>query len=182
MTRKSLALISVVILLLAGLWYSYSHRKAEPETPVVLHAIQSLSELATVKYVMEKVVTHEIEKTFGKDQVLLIAHGVVKAGIDLSKMKKEDVRVTTDSISFHLPRSEVTDRYLVEKQTFVYDRRTGLFIHPDKNLESQARQIALSAMLASAHANGILKDSDDRARVLITKVSQQLGFKTVEFH
>jgi len=182
MIRKSLILIAGVILAFAGFGYWYLHKKAEPETPVVLHAIQGLSELATVKYVMEKVVTHEIEKTFGKDQVLLIAQGVVKAGVDLGKMKNEDIRVSAGSVSFHLPRSEVTDRYLVEKQTFVYDRRTGLFIHPEKNLESQARQIALGAMLASAHANGILKDSDDRARVLVTKLSQQLGFKTVEFH
>jgi len=180
-TRKIFLVLIAFALVLAGFWFGHA-RKKDPEPPVILKEVQTLGELVTVKYVMEKVVTHEIEKTFGKDRVLLIAQGVVKAGIDLRKMTNEDIRIGADSVSFHLPRSEVTDKYLVEKETFVYDRRTGFFIHPEKNLEAEARRIALGAMLASAHANGIHKDADDRAKALITKLGQQLGFKTVEFH
>ena len=175
-------LIGAIIVLMAGLWFGFALRKPEPEPPVMLKEVQALSELVTVKYVMEKVVTHEIEKTFGKDKVLLVAHGVVKAGIDLGKMTREDIRIAGKAISFHLPRAEVTDFHLDEKQTFVYDRRTGLLIQPEKNLESEARRLALGAMLTAAQTSGIHKDAEERARELITRFSRLVGFEKVEFH
>jgi hypothetical protein len=190
MTGKALRiLIGCVVLMAAfgaGLWAG--HGAPWPPAlwrqspPVILKEVQALSELVTVKYVMEKVVTHEIEKTFGKDKILLVAHGVVKAGIDLRKLAPEDLRVSGKAVSFHLPRSQVTDSYLDEKQTFVYDRRTGMFASPDKDLESEARRAGLTAMLTAAHAKGIHQDADDRARMLITQVFRSMGFETVEFH
>jgi hypothetical protein len=178
----SLLLVGVAMLALAGLWFLYPPGKTQPETPVMLKEIQALSELVTVKYVMEKVVTHEIEKTFGKDKVLLVANGVVKAGIDLGKVTPADVRVSGKAISFHLPRAVVTDAYLDEKRTFVYDRRTGLLIQPERNLESEARRLAVGAMLAAAQAGGIHKEAEDRARALVATFSRLQGFEKVEFH
>jgi hypothetical protein len=182
MTGKTFPLlIGAAIVVAAGVWYGYSPRKLAPDPPVMLKEVQALSELVTVKYVMEKVVTHEVEKTFGKDKVLLVSHGVVKAGVDLGKMTQQDIRASGKSISFRLPRAQVTDSYLDEKQTFVYDRSTGLLIHPEKNLESEARRLALLAMLTAAQSSGIHKDADERARELITRVSLLLGFEKVEF-
>jgi hypothetical protein len=182
MTRKlSYALLGAAVVAIAALWLGYLPTRKQPQPPVMLKEIQALSELVTVKYVMEKVVTHEIAKTFGKDKVLLIAHGVVKAGIDLDKMKPEDLRVAGKSISIHLPRPEVTDSHLDEKQTFVYDRSTGLLVRPDKDLETQARRIALAAILGAAQAGGIHKEADMRAREAISRFSRLAGFEVVEF-
>jgi hypothetical protein len=174
--------VSATIVALAGFWYDSAHRKLLPEPPVILKEVQSLSQLVTVKYVMEKVVTHEVEKTFGKDKVLLVTHGVVKAGIDLGRMTRDDVRVSGKAISYHLPPALVTDAYLDEKQTFVYDRSTGLLIQPESNLESEARRLALVAIMTAAQAGGIHRDADERARELISKFSQLQGFEKVEFH
>ena len=168
-----------------GVWLGFGApglmRPLRPDTPVILKEVQALSELATVKYVMEKVVTHEIEKVFGRDKILLVAHGVVKAGIDFGTMVPDDLRISGKDISIHLPRSQVTDSYLDEKQTFVYDRGTGLFVRPENNLESEARRMALTAMLTAAHGAGIHREADERARALVTGLCRQLGYERVEF-
>src|SRR5690242_16097070 len=63
-------------------------------TSTILQEVQTLSELVTVKYVMEKVVIEEdppqntIRRLLPDDtRVILIAHGIVKAGVDLGKVK-----------------------------------------------------------------------------------------------
>src|SRR5262245_28673630 len=115
-------------------------------TATVLRQVQTLSQLVTVKYVMEKVVVrtvpagNPIGRAVGsEDRVLLLAHGIVKAGVDLSELQSEDVRMSGRKISIRLPVSQVTDAYLVEQQTKVLDRSTGLFTSFDKNLEQDAR-------------------------------------------
>jgi hypothetical protein len=179
--RRAALVAGLIAVFGLGVWFGSPARKRDPDPPVILKEIQALSELVTIKYIMSKVVTHEIEKTFGKDKVLLVAHGVVKAGIDLGKMTADDIRASGNAISIRLPKSTITDHYLDEKQTFVYDRRTGFFVAPDKNLESEARRIALAAILSGAHSSGIHKEADDRARKLLVPVFQRLGFESIVF-
>ena len=59
----------------------------------LLTQVQTVSELVTVKYIIERVVVQEDVKWIpglGENRVLLLAHGVVKAGIDLSKLAPQD--------------------------------------------------------------------------------------------
>ena len=62
-------------------------------TSVLLQQVQTLSQLVTVKYVLEKVVVLEDAKWYGENRVILVAHGIVKAGVDLQKLQPGDVRV-----------------------------------------------------------------------------------------
>src|ERR1043165_4387358 len=80
-------------------------------TATVLQQVQTLSELVTVKYVMEKVVVIEDVKWFGENRVLLVAHGVAKAGVDFKQMKPEDLRVSGKTVSLRLPPAQITDAY-----------------------------------------------------------------------
>ena len=161
----------------AGLWVG-SPRRAD--SPVLLREVQELSELVTVKYVMSHVMTKEKVTWLGTDQILLVAQGVVKAGVDLRRMKEEDLRVVGKSVSIRLPRAEVTDNYLVEKYTYVYDRRTGLLVKPERTLEGEARREALSQMLIAAHESGIHKEAETRAREMVAGLLRQLGFEKVD--
>src|SRR5260221_5105650 len=68
-------------------------------TPVILQQVQTLSQLVTVKYVMEKVVIlNDIQpyKEFfipgsGENRVLMVAHGIVKAGVGLGVIQDGDI-------------------------------------------------------------------------------------------
>src|SRR6266545_3501089 len=149
-------------------------------TATVLRQVQTLSQLVTVKYVMEKVVVFEDVKWFGENRVLLVAHGIVKAGVDFSQLKPEDVKVSGTNVTIRLPPAQITDTYLDEHQTRVIERTTGLLRMFDKDLEQTARQRAVDDIRRGARGAGILKDADERARAQVKNLFQQAGLE-VEF-
>jgi hypothetical protein len=157
-------------------------------SPVLLQQVQTLSELVTVKYIMEKVEGIEIpsENVLGKalgseNRVLLLAHGIVKAGVDLKRLKTEDLQVAGKQVRVKLPPPEITDAYLDDDLTRVIDRKTGLLAPPDKDLEQTVRQNAIDDIRRAARLGGILKDADERARFQLANLFLQLGFESVEF-
>ena len=156
-------------------------------SPVVLKAVQELAELGTIKQSMSHVFRAESEaggqlaRIFGRDRLLLVAQGEVVAGIDLKELKDEDVVVAGDRVSIRLPQTKILYSRLIEEQTYVVDRNTGLLIKVDKDLERQARIFALNHFVQSARAQMILPQSAQRTRVLIGNLLRQLGYRTVEF-
>jgi len=176
------------VFLALGLWLGFTfHKLSGAGTTVynsatVLRQVQTLSQLVTVKYVMEKVVVYEDVKWFpgGDNRVLMIAHGIVKAGVDLERMKPEDLEVVGKTVKVRLPVAQITDCYLDEKQTQVIERTTGLLRTFDKDLEQTARLIAVDDVRRAARYAGILKDAEERARAQIERLFLQTGY-TVEF-
>ncbi len=146
-------------------------------TATVVQQVQTLSQLVTVKYVMEKVVVLEDVKWYGENRVLIVAHGVVKAGIDLQRLTPSDVTIFGKTILLRLPSPQITDAYLDDSQTRVIDRTTGLLRAFDKDLEQTARQNAVDDIRRAARTAGILKDADDRAREQLTNFLHQKGFE-----
>ncbi len=201
--RNKVAVALVALAFLAGLAVSavlgllLMRRQAAPQiagTATVIQQIQTLSELVTVKYVMQKVVLFTNAPTttlgalpnvmkfpgFDEDRVTLLAHGVAKAGVDLSQLKPEDVSVSGRSIALRLPPGRLTDSYLDEAQTQVLDRKAGLFRTFEKTLEQQARQYARSEMGRAARQGGIEKEAEQRATELIERLLRTMGFEKVE--
>ena len=157
-------------------------------TTTVVQQVQTLSDLVTVKYVMQKVeiVDSPPESTLGKfvqgdNRVLMLAQGVVKAGIDLKKLKPEDVAVSGKKISIRLPPAQITDAYLDDSQTKVIERTTGFLRSLDKDLEQETRQNAVADIRRAAQANGILRDADERAKLELAAFLHEAGYEQVEF-
>ena len=160
-------------------------------TATVVMQIQSLSELVTVKYVLEKIVPVEAPRTdtidnlpgissLRGDKIILLAHGVVKAGVDLGKLTNSDVIVSGEKITLTIPGARVTDAYLDERNTQVVDRQTGLLRSFDRTLEQTARQYALSEIQRGARQNGIEREANERAREQLGRLLKSLGYKEVE--
>ena len=178
-----LAIGAGVALFVALLWVPLPLSSAPPRiqnTATMLKQVQTLSQLVTVKYVLEKVVILEDIKWYGENRVLLVAHGVVKAGVDLQEIKPEDVRVDDKKVVVKLPPARITDVYLDDKKTRVVDRTTGLLRAFDKDLEQSARRQAVEDLSISARFNGINGDAEERARLQLTNLFHQLGLE-VEF-
>jgi hypothetical protein len=150
-------------------------------TTTVVKQVQTLSDLVTVKYVLEKVVILEDTKWYGESRVLLLAHGVVKAGIDLNRITTNNVTISGKSISIRLPPPQITDAYLDDKQSQVIDHTTGLLRVFDKDLEQNARENAVDEIRRAARASGILDDANQRARLELELFLRQAGFERVEF-
>jgi hypothetical protein len=146
-------------------------------TATIIQQVQTLSELVTVKYVLEKVVILDDIKWYGENRVLLVAHGIVKAGVDLQEIKPEDVRVEDKKVLLRLPRARITDVYLDEHKTRVVDRSTGLLRAFDKDLEQNARRQAVEDLRIAARANRIYEDAEERARLQLANLFRQLGWE-----
>src|SRR5215468_8371883 len=119
-------------------------------TAVLLRQVQTLSQLVTVKYVLEKVVILEdppqnpVRRLLPDEtRVILVAHGIVKAGVDLSRMKPEDLRVSGKRITLQLPPAQITDAYLDETRTQIIEHNTSFMREFNKDLEQNARQNAI---------------------------------------
>lgn len=149
-------------------------------TTTLLKEVQTLSQLVTVKYVLEKVVILEDVKWYGENRVLMVAHGVVKAGVDLQKLTPQDLQVEGNKVRLKLPHAAITDVYLDEQKTQVIENSTGLLRTFDKTLEQNARRQALMDMRVAARSNGIHQDAESRARLQLTELFRQLGLE-VEF-
>lgn len=157
-------------------------------TPALLTQVKALSELITIQYVIEKVEVLEVpsENVVGQfigsqNRLLLLAHGVVKAGINLNQLQHDDLQIEGKRISIRLPPARITDSYLDEKETKVIDRSTGLLAPPAKDLEQTTRRNALDNIQRAARSSGILSEADARAKAQLTAFFTQLGFEKVEF-
>ena len=186
--RPLIAFVVLIVIFFVGLWLGFvgprwlglAGGQRIYGTATVLQQVQTLSELVTVKYVMEKVIVLEDVKWFGENRVLLVAHGIVKAGVDFKQMKPDDLHIAGKTISLRLPPVQITDVYLDDKQTRVVERSTGLLRTFDKDLEQVARQNAVDDLRRSARTIGILKDAEDRARDQVKLLFLQMGFEKVE--
>jgi hypothetical protein len=158
-------------------------------TTAVVQQVQTLSDLVTVKYIMQKIeiVDSPPDSTLGKfvqgeSRVLLLAQGVVKAGIDLKKIQPGDVSVSGKKISIKLPPPQITDAYLDDSQTKVIERTTGFLRTLDKDLEQTTRRNAVADIRRAAQANGILKDANERAQLELAMFLHQAGYDQIEFN
>ncbi len=121
----------------------------------IVEQIQQLNRLETSSFSVQTVVTAERPGGFagiGRQKVLIIVHGTVTAGIDLSKLKPEDVTVSPDGkrVRIKLPPAEILSKYLDESQTQIYDFQTGLFTKPDMSLVTEAEQTGAGKVLQAA--------------------------------
>jgi hypothetical protein len=194
--KKFFKIALVAAIFVAGLWLGWKISRFtkfnpaphEENTVAVVRQIQTLSDLVTVKYVVEKVIILDSppQSTLGQfvqgeNRILLLAHGIVKAGIDLKRLNADDITVSGKKIFIKLPPPQVTDAYLDEKQTKVIDWQRGFLRDFDKDLETTARQNAVDDISRAARTDGILKEAGDRAQMQLAVFLNKAGYDQVNF-
>lgn len=106
----------------------------------------------------------------------------MEAGVDLSSLGKDDVRMEGERVEINLPEPEILDSSLDEEKTRLYDRDQGLLrLRPDDSLVEEARADAEDEILAAARENGILDTAENNAEDAIRAFVTTLGFEEVEF-
>ncbi len=156
-----------------------------PDPVSIIHDVRALARLETVQYSVEKVVTAEtnqgtLEFLFG-DRLLLVAHGVVIAGVDLQKLEPQDLWLEGSVLHVRLPEAEVFIATLDNDKSYVYDRDTGLLTKGNINLETQARQVAEAEILRTALEDGILETARINAEAYLSLLFRSLGYDEVIF-
>jgi len=151
----------------------------------VIKSIQQLSRLETAKYTVEKVIGASktrkyIPSALLGDKILFIAHGEVVAGVDLSKISEKDIRVQGDRVELTLPQPQVFYSRLDNEKSYVYERSTGLFSKPDKDLESKVRATAEDQIRQAAVEDGLLEDAKQNAEQSIRSLMTSMGYSQVQ--
>ena len=175
----------------AGLWNRFAGfvtgrtTRFDVSSPSVVEKIRQLSRLETVVYSLDKIVEGDRENAYlpgflAGDRLLLVAHGEVIAGIDLSLLKPGDVEVKGDGVRVRLPAPQILTTRIDNARTRVYSRATGLLAAADPNLESEVRQTAEQQIGQAALDDGILEKARINARASVTALLFGLGFRTVD--
>ena len=157
-----------------------------PDPITLIHEVRALSRLETMQYTLEKVITAEVGQgaldfLFG-DQLLLIAHGEVIAGVDLEKIGADDITVEEDGrVVIVLPRAEIFIAALDNEKTYVYDRDIGLLRKAEIGLESEARRVAQSEFEKAAMEDGILEQAQVNAENFLYRFLRSIGVQDVSF-
>jgi hypothetical protein len=157
-------------------------------TPGVVIAIRDVAKLEATSFHIEKVVeaSDEQEHLWGmvqaKDALLLVAVGDVVAGVDLSKVRDEDVHIDPAKHSVHvrLPPPEVISSTLDERATHVYSRSTDVLAERNEQLEGEARRRAEQQMRKMAIDQGILDRARTSADRTLRALLRSLGFEDVD--
>jgi hypothetical protein len=156
-----------------------------PDPVTIIHSIRSLARLETIQYTVEKIITAETgQGPFGflfGDRLILVAHGMVIAGVDLEKMAVEDLGLQKGVLFVRLPPSEVFVATLDNAKSYIYNRDTGILTHGSIDLETTARRAAEEEIEKAAITDGILAQADTNARLYLERLFLQLGYPEVIF-
>lgn len=174
-----------------GLNAIFNAPQPQPQVDVrtlILHQIRGASELTTSVFTMESVVpTRQDMKlanyTVGTTTLLYIAYGEVRAGVDLKDLKAENVQVTNNTIQLRLPPPRILDSKIDVNRSSVYDYNRGfLGLGPDvgPQLQTLAQRETLKKIVAAACSQGVLKQANDRAELVVEKLLNTAGYKQVQ--
>jgi len=180
--------VGVLVAALAFLSARIISRAASPQRTLdasaVVHEIQRLNELVSVKYTMQKVIGLEEKKVpLGSEKLLLFVQAEVLAGIDLSMLAAGDVKMLPDKrMQIALPPPKIDHIVIDDKETKVWDRQITWWtpwvpFNPD--LERQARLAAQDAIEHAAIEMGILDEARRNAEAAIRGLLDTFGIKSV---
>ena len=156
-----------------------------PDPITYINEVRALARLETIQYSVEKVITGEtgggtFKALFG-DKMLFVGHGTVIAGIDMEKLKPEDMHYENGVLTVKLPPAEIFIATLDNEKSYVYQRDTGILAKPDINLETLVRQKAEEEILKAAIEDGILEHAQTNAEAYLLKFFAALGFPNTIF-
>jgi len=157
-----------------------------PDPITIIREVRTLSRLETIEYSIEKVVTADkgggsLEFLFG-DELIFVAHGIVIAGIDLSKLEVDDVWWDDAGVlNVRLPDAEIFISTLDNDKSYIYDRDKGLFTKGDIHLETAARKVAEDAIEEAAREDGILDLAQLNAETYLFRLFRTLKIQDVVF-
>jgi hypothetical protein len=195
-------LIMLVVLnqTLSGIGDLFSPFAASGPTPTpvvradaaaVVQRIQSLQRLETTSYTLDQTFTATSTRAdtviplppgLGEERLILIARGNISAGVDLARLRPEDVTISADAstMTITLPPVEIFSVTLDNSATRVIDRDTDFLALDNPNLEVDARRYAEASIHEAACESDILQRATEDSRRAMEQFLGLLEFETVQ--
>ncbi len=190
---RAVAVLAILVVVLLAIFGAvrlarFNPFGPEPYTdigPTVVQSVRDLSQLTTVEQVQHTTIDKGrggFLSRFIGDRVFLFAVARIGAGVDLGRLEEDDFEVDREQrrVRITIPAAEIQYVAIDNDATQVYDRDTGIFTKGDRNLETQARQVAEAELREQALASGILGRAHENAVRTLTAFLRSLGYDQIE--
>lgn len=162
-----------------------SCRRTEPDRAMVISKLKNSAKLATVEYVVTKVISTKDNNWFAKDAYFFAeTEATIKAGIDLDKLKDDDIKIDGTKISVLLPPIEiinfsypsegfrVIEKYSDEAAIFKWNSinvgtKDDLYRQGEADIRQNIKDL------------GIINTAQKNTRLLLTKILSLTGFEEI---
>ena len=146
-------------------------------------AIREMSELATVEYLVTKIIRASDDKTWykiGERKILMSCEASIKAGIDLSGIREENIRIDGKSISLVLPRAHLVSINIKPENIKVEYEETGLFRSDFSAAERDQLMAQGEAQISkSVDSLGVLQTAETNASLFVSNYLKKLGYERI---
>ena len=175
-----LLLIASIVVALLFLWQKFSQIEVEKKYALVSQELQRCSELTTVKVSYSDIVTLKKSAVMGmaKSYSIVKFSGVIRCGIENLGDSRMYIDEGGKGIVLRIPVAKVLGNDIQEIS--VFDEQQSIFV-PITTQEvldqvDFAREDTLQKMLDS----GILAESEQQARALLTTILSNMGFQQID--
>jgi hypothetical protein len=156
-----------------------------PDPVTYISQVRALARLETIQYSVEQVVTVETNQEnlpwLIGNKMLLQVHGAVIAGIDMAKIKPDDMRLENGVLMVTLPSPEIFVTNIDPSKTEAFDVQRGLFFSPDSNQVLEGLEGAEQKITQAAIEDGILELAQQNAETYLAKFFAALGYENTIF-
>lgn len=146
-------------------------------------ALREMSELATVEYIVTKIIRASDDKTWykvGDRKILMSCEASVKAGIDMSAIREENISIEGKSISLVLPKAHLVSINIRPEDVKVEYEETGIF---RDNFSSAERDQLMTQgekqIRNSVDSLGVLQTAETNASLFVSNYLKQLGYDRI---
>ncbi|NOU16847.1 MAG: DUF4230 domain-containing protein [Bacteroidales bacterium] len=177
---KRFALVIVLIIVLSA-------SCSRPDEGLVVSKIQKASKLATAEFTLNKAVIATKGKTFlwviKLNEAIFVANtqAIIKAGVDLEKLKKEDVDIDGKSIRIKMPYIEILnfsypiDRVKIDS-TISEDAFMNKFSIQDYDKILEEAELKIRDVIPFI---GIEESTKQKTRALLETLLRSLGYTEI---
>lgn len=185
--RKSFPILGYIAILF--LFIVSCNKQQVEENPVEkVLKIKDLNQLGAVEFKVSKIISGTDDLSWykvGGRKILFSCEAIIKAGIDFSKLKKEDISVENKLVSLKLPKAEIIYIKIDHNKIKEVYKETGMFRTDFTNKEKDELLVLGEKSINEAIPNmGIIASAESNAKLFLNSFLKASGFKdvNVEFY
>lgn len=172
--------LGLLILLFVFVKREFLKTRTEVTEDVMIEKITNIGKLELVKYSMKDVIEKKVSRSLLPDKrILFVAAGEVTGCIDLTKVKKQDIKASADSVEIYLPKPEICYSKLDHQRSKVYDL-SGVFMPTDRQeMIEDIYKLAEQRILQNARDQNILGKTEENAQLIFKPLLENISGKKV---
>lgn len=176
----SVIVIAALVLLAIYVKRQFTATHTEVMDDVMVEKITSMGKLELVKYAMKDVLEKkEVHMILPDERVLFVAVGEVTACIDLTKIKKQDISSTKDTVTVLMPKPEICYARLDHQRSKVYDVSGILLPNTAKAMVEDVYKLAEQKLLDNARELNVLGKAQENAQLIFKPLLENISGKKV---